>query len=130
MYVLQQELTEIREACTMLEPEYTPAFDTVCENNGDHSYGHNYCEEVAQETCYNVPIFTPVEPAVQGAFPKPIKTCDNKPINPINYEELIRPESTMNERQTRFSRPQTSYDFLPLTYAHLVTFRAMISTNL
>ena len=115
----------------MLEPEYTPAFDTVCENigvpvkrimdidqptpgYGDHSYGHNYCKEVAQETCYNVPIFTPVEPAVQGAFPEPIKTCDDKPINPINYEELIRSESTMNERQTRFSDHR-----LPMTFCLL-----------
>merc|ERR1712025_640030 len=37
---------------------------TVCQPTpgyGYHSYGHNYCKEVAQETCYNVPIVTPVE---------------------------------------------------------------------
>merc|ERR1711892_1151374 len=46
-----------------------------------HGYGHNYCQEVAQETCYNVPVLTVVEPAVEVAYPEPIKTCVNKPIS-------------------------------------------------
>merc|ERR1712152_50552 len=57
---------------------------TVCQPTpgyGYHSYGHNYCKEVAQETCYNVPVVTPVEPAVEFASPEPIKTCVNKPID-------------------------------------------------
>merc|ERR1712007_407543 len=45
--------------------------------------GHNYCKEVAQETCYNVPVVTPVEPAVEVAYPEPIKSCVNKPIDLI-----------------------------------------------
>ena len=56
---------------------------TVCQPTpgyGYHSYGHNYCKEVAQETCYNVPVVTPVEPTVEVAYPEPIKTCVNKPI--------------------------------------------------
>merc|ERR1712029_1316606 len=59
---------------------------TVCQPTpgyGYHSYGHNYCKEVAQETCYNVPIVTPVEPAVMVAFPEPIKSGVDKPIDLI-----------------------------------------------
>merc|ERR1712209_161500 len=59
---------------------------TVCQPTpgyGYHSYGHNYCKEVAQETCYNSPVVTPVEPAVTVAYPEPIKTCVNKPISLI-----------------------------------------------
>ena len=40
---------------------------TVCQPNAGydyHAYGHDYCKEVAQETCYNVPVFTVVEPTV------------------------------------------------------------------
>ena len=34
---------------------------TVCQPTpgyGYHSYGHNYCKEVAQETCYHFPVVT------------------------------------------------------------------------
>merc|ERR550525_1949742 len=44
---------------------------TVCQPTpgyGYHSYGHNYCKEVAQETCYNTPVVTPTEPAVTVAY--------------------------------------------------------------
>merc|ERR1712224_1039446 len=66
---------------------------TVCQPTpgyGYHSYGHNYCKEVAQETCYNVPIVTVVEPAVEVVYPEPIKTCVNKPISlpRISCEDL------------------------------------------
>jgi hypothetical protein len=56
---------------------------TVCQPTpgyGYNHYGHNYCKEVSQETCYNVPIVTPVTPAVDVIYPEPIKTCVNKPI--------------------------------------------------
>merc|ERR550525_823049 len=46
---------------------------TVCQPTpgyGYHSYGHNYCKEVAQETCYNTPVVTPTEPAVTVAYPE------------------------------------------------------------
>merc|ERR1712001_324678 len=66
---------------------------TVCQPNagyGYHAYGHNYCKEVAQETCYNVPVLTFVEPAIDVIYPEPIKTCVNKPINlpRISCEDL------------------------------------------
>merc|ERR1712001_505330 len=66
---------------------------TVCQPNagyGYHAYGHNYCKEVAQETCYNAPVLTVVEPAVDVIYPEPIKTCVNKPISlpRISCEDL------------------------------------------
>merc|ERR1739846_50607 len=67
---------------------------TVCEPGhgygGYGGYGHNYCKEVAQETCYNVPVVTVVEPAVTVTYPEPIKTCVNKPISlpRISCEDL------------------------------------------
>merc|ERR1712223_1819878 len=67
---------------------------TVCQPTpgyGSHSYGHNYCKEVAQETCYNSPVVTPVEPPVTVAYPEPIKTCVDKPISlpRISCEDLV-----------------------------------------
>jgi len=64
---------------------------TVCQpGHHGHGYGHGgyggyggygkYCKEVAQTTQYNVPVVTPVDVAVDVAFPEPIKTCVNKPI--------------------------------------------------
>merc|ERR1719479_476048 len=66
---------------------------TVCQPTpgyGYHSYGHNYCKEVAQETCYNSPVVTPVFPPVTVAYPEPIKTCVDKPIDlpRISCEDL------------------------------------------
>merc|ERR1711874_378504 len=69
---------------------------TVCQpaqygyGHGHGGYGHNYCKEVAQETCYNVPVVTVVEPAVTVTYPEPIKTCVNKPISlpRISCEDL------------------------------------------
>merc|ERR1719483_1721539 len=84
-----QQKTEGTTAKTVEVP-YKKVCDTqmvtVCQPTpgyGYHSYGHNYCKEVAQETCYNVPVVTPVDPAVEVAYPEPIKTCVNKPINLI-----------------------------------------------
>merc|ERR1712048_513930 len=66
---------------------------TVCQPTPGyryHSYGHKYCKEVSQETCYNVPVLTVVEPAVDVTYPEPIKTCLNKPISlpRISCEDL------------------------------------------
>merc|ERR1712086_482731 len=79
------EVTFVKECDTQMV--------TVCQPTpgyGYHSYGHNYCKEVAQETCYNVPVVTPTEPAVEVAYPEPIKTCVNKPISlpRISCEDL------------------------------------------
>merc|ERR1712025_1040294 len=58
---------------------------TVCQpghhGHGYGGYGHNYCKEVAQETAYNVPVVTPIDVPVTVTYPKPIKTCVNKPIS-------------------------------------------------
>ena len=67
---------------------------TVCQPTpgyGYHSYGHNYCKEVAQETAYNSPVVTPVFPPVTVAYPEPIKTCVDKPISlpVISCEDLV-----------------------------------------
>merc|ERR1711911_308109 len=73
--------------------------DTVKSGYG-HGYGHGYgkgyghgygkghgkgykqvCKQVEQETCRNVPVVTPVEPAVDVTYPEPIEACVNKPIS-------------------------------------------------
>ena len=44
---------------------------TVCQPTpgyGYRSYGHKYCKEVTKKTGYNIPIVTPVEPAVKIAM--------------------------------------------------------------
>merc|ERR1712060_417874 len=68
---------------------------TVCEPAPHHGYGyggygHNYCKEVAQETCYNLPVVTVVNPPITVTYPEPIKTCVNKPISlpRISCEDL------------------------------------------
>merc|ERR1711936_1176666 len=56
---------------------------TVCQPTpgyGYHQYGHNYCKEVAQETCYNVPVVTEDIQDVEVAFPEPIEECVQKCI--------------------------------------------------
>merc|ERR1719275_162710 len=66
---------------------------TVCQPTpgyGYHQYGHNYCKEVAQETCYNVPVVTEDIQDVEVAFPEPIEECVQKPIDltRISCEDL------------------------------------------
>ena len=59
---------------------------TVCQPTpgyGYHQYGHNYCKEVAQETCYNVPVITEDIQGVEGCLPEPIEECVKKPIDLI-----------------------------------------------
>merc|ERR1712106_1216494 len=85
-YQLKTEATSAKTVEVSFEKQCDTQMVTVCQPTpgyGYHSYGHNYCKEVAQETCYNVPIVTPVEPAVQVAFPESIKTCVDKPIDLI-----------------------------------------------
>jgi len=95
VYTYSQK-TEATTAKTVTVPfarECNTQMVTVCQPTpgyGYHQYGHNYCKEVAQETCYNVPVLTVVEPAVDVIYPEPIKTCVNKPINlpRISCEDL------------------------------------------
>jgi hypothetical protein len=48
---------------------------------GYGGYGHQYCNEVAQTTQYNVPSVPIVEPPVTVVYPEPKKTCVDKPIS-------------------------------------------------
>jgi len=85
-YQQKKEDTNAKTVEVSFKKECNVQMVTVCQPTpgyGYHSYGHNYCKEVAQETCYNTPVVTPVEPAVTVAYPEPIKTCVNKPISLI-----------------------------------------------
>merc|ERR1712129_509530 len=57
---------------------------TVCQPGhhghggyGHGGYGHNYCQEIATEKQYNVPVVTPVDIPVTVAYPisLPVVTC-------------------------------------------------------
>ena len=92
-YQQKTEATTAKTVEVTFNKECDTQMVTVCQPTpgyGYHSYGHNYCKEVAQETCYNVPVVTVVEPAVEVAYPEPIKTCVNKPISlpRISCEDL------------------------------------------
>merc|ERR1719483_828605 len=92
-YQQKSESTTAKTVKVPYKKECDTQMVTVCQPTpgyGYHSYGHNYCKEVAQETCYNVPVVTAVEPAVEVAYPEPIKTCVNKPISlpRISCEDL------------------------------------------
>merc|ERR1712077_62442 len=83
-YQQKKEDTNAKTVEVTFKRECNTQMVTVCQPTpgyGYHSYGHNYCKEVAQETCYNTPVVTPYEPAVVVAYPEPIKTCVNKPIS-------------------------------------------------
>ena len=57
---------------------------TVCQRNpgrGYHSYGHAYCKEVAQQTCYNSPMVMPMVEPVTVTFPEAMMKCENRPIS-------------------------------------------------
>ena len=92
-YQPKTEATTAKTVEVSFKKECENMMVTVCQPNagyGYHAYGHNYCKEVAQETCYNVPVLTVVEPAVDVIYPEPIKTCVNKPISlpRISCEDL------------------------------------------
>jgi len=82
------EVSFVKECKTQMVTVCAPA--ATGYGYGHQGYGHNYCNEVAQETCYNVPVVTPVEPEVEVTYPEPIKTCVNKPISlpRISCEDL------------------------------------------
>merc|ERR1711935_547758 len=61
---------------------------TVCQPGhhghggyGHGGYGHNYCQEIATEKQYNVPVVTPVDIPVTVAYPAPKKVRVDKPIS-------------------------------------------------
>ena len=92
-YFQKTESTTAKTATVSYTRECDTQMVTVCQPTpgyGYHAYGHNYCKEVAQETCYNVPVVTPVSPPVDVIYPEPIKACVNKPISlpRISCEDL------------------------------------------
>merc|ERR1719483_1863919 len=84
------EVSFSKECETQMVTVCQPAQYGYGHGGGHGGYGHNYCKEVAQETYYNVPVVTVVEPAVTVTYPEPIKTCVNKPISlpRISCEDL------------------------------------------
>ena len=92
-YQPKAEITTAKTVEVSFVKECETMMVTVCEPGhgyGYGGYGHNYCKEVAQETCYNTPVVTVVEPEVEVVYPEPIKTCVNKPISlpRISCEDL------------------------------------------
>ena len=83
-YQQKKEDTNAKTVEVTFKRECNTQMVTVCQPTpgyGYHSYGHNYCKEVAQETCNNTPVVTPNEPTVVVAYPEPVKECVNKPIS-------------------------------------------------
>jgi hypothetical protein len=82
-----EEETTAKTVTVTFEKQEKVQMVTVCQPGHQgyggygHSYGHNYCKEVAQTTAYNVPIVTPIDVPVTVAYPAPVKTCEDKPIN-------------------------------------------------
>merc|ERR1712150_123149 len=80
---------------------------TVCQPKagyGYHSYGHQYCKEVSQETCYNKPMVMPMDVPVMVTYPEPMKSCMDKPImlprvscEDIMEEKCIMVPETMDD---------------------------------
>jgi len=57
---------------------------TVCQQSpghGYHNYGHAYCKEVAQQTCYNSPMVMPMVEPVTVTFPEAMMKCEKRPIS-------------------------------------------------
>ena len=92
-YQPKTEATTAKTVEVTFKKECDTQMVTVCQPTrrfGYHAHGHNFCKEVAQETCYNVPVVTPVSPPVDVIYPEPIKACVNKPISlpRISCEDL------------------------------------------
>jgi hypothetical protein len=90
-YEPQDEATIAKTVEVTFKKESKTQMVTVCQPGGGYGggyghggyggYGHQYCNEVAQETQYNVPVVTAVDVDVTVTYPKPVKTCVEKPIS-------------------------------------------------
>jgi len=83
IYEPKKERTNAKTVSVSFSKDCTSQMVTVCYPGGygySPAYGHNYCKEVAQETCYNVPVVTVVTPEVEVVYPVPEMKCVNKPI--------------------------------------------------
>merc|ERR1712106_953607 len=125
-YQPKTEATTAKTVEVSFKKECDTQMVTVCQPTpgyGYHSYGHNYCKEVAQETCYNVPVLTVVEPAVDVAYPEPIKTCVNKPISlpRISCEDLTEEKCLTVPKQVckeiNYGYAEDTHEVEPVTYA-------------
>merc|ERR1712109_132640 len=78
-YQKKEEATTAKTVEVTFKKESKVQMVTVCAPTyggyGHGGYGHNYCNEVAQTTEYNVPVVTPVDVDVTVAYPEPVKTC-------------------------------------------------------
>ena len=82
-YQPKTESTTAKTVSIAFNKECVSQMVTVCHPAGygySPAYGHNYCKEVAQETCYNVPVVTIENPVVEVVYPEPKMECVNKPI--------------------------------------------------
>merc|ERR1712014_502485 len=106
---------------------------TVCQPTpgyGYHQYGHNYCKEVAQETCYNVPVVTEDIQDVEVAFPEPIEECVQKPIEliRISCEDLTEEKCITLPKQVckeiNYGYAENVHEVEPVTYAPAPAYAA------
>jgi len=96
-YLKKDEDTTAKTVEVTHEKQTNVQMVTVCQpGSGYGGYGHNYCQEVAQETAYQVPIVTPVDIPVTVSYPSPIKSCVDKPISlPVVSCEDLSEEKTI-----------------------------------
>jgi len=106
-YMAHTEDTVAKTVEISFEKECMTQMVTVCQPKagyGYHSYGHQYCKEVSQETCYNKPMVMPMDVPVMVTYPEPMKTCMDKPImlprvscEDIMEEKCIMVPETMDD---------------------------------
>merc|ERR1711970_239615 len=56
---------------------------SVCQPSAASRYAkitNQYCTEVEQEICYNVPMVMPMQEMVMVSYPEPVMECMQKPI--------------------------------------------------
>merc|ERR1711936_948374 len=99
-YMAHTEDTVAKTVEISFEKECMTQMVTVCQPQagyGYHSYGHQYCKEVSQETCYNKPMVMPLDVPVMVTYPEPMKTCMDKPIMlpRVSCEDIVEEKCIM-----------------------------------
>merc|ERR1712048_447457 len=90
-YMAHTEDTVAKTVEISFEKECMTQMVTVCQPQagyGYHSYGHQYCKEVSQETCYNKPMVMPMEEPIM----LPRVSCED-----IMEEKCIMVPETMDD---------------------------------
>merc|ERR1712004_796290 len=94
---------------------------TVCQPTpgyGYHQYGHNYCKEVAQETCYNVPVVTEVMDDIELE-----EKCITQLAAPAcQTVELTLPKQVCKE--INYGYAENVHEVEPVTYAPAPAYAA------